>query len=216
MGQCETRSGIERRRRAVGSVLLTLCFATSACTPTAAPNPSVSSSVRTGVADATATPSMACEILKVDASSAPKAGSLTITVAQRTRIHRKKVQKNDVLLNEAVTPHIKWSASGAPTDADVFEWLSTEGATDAMTGVSPGIDRVSKFAAGLSKKDGTYIGYAGVQRIAQSLTVGCLDGRILSGSLETWTDSEVGAIKCGLRQDDKAPPMSRKVQRQFC
>ena len=94
-------------------------------------------------------------------------------------------------------PRITWTELKVATVDDVVRWIPPEVKRTFSTGRSPGRDEVAAAVAELGPEDGAFVGYAAIRPVQVRFAGTCADGDAVGGWLISWTDPEVGVVKCG-------------------
>ncbi|HEX6870501.1 MAG TPA: hypothetical protein VF163_05335 [Micromonosporaceae bacterium] len=91
-------------------------------------------------------------------------------------------------------------------------------ATTSTSPTRPSADEpsLSTFMAGLSRRTGSYVGYASVVTVAVAFTVECGDGGRLTGTFNTWRRPEIGVVGCGTGLAGHASQVARQVEVTYC
>jgi hypothetical protein len=172
-----------------------------------------SSGRSTGAGGAEPNAAAGCVDVKVDVGQTPGTKELVITGALRKTIDGNRTGTEPSVLRDApVRPAVTWTTARPLADAALFAAIPI----DLMTEPSPPTTQIDQFLKPLHLTAGTYVGYASVQKIAVPFGVDCADGRTFAGTLATWTESEVGLVRCGLLLEAEAPPEATQAQREFC
>lgn len=98
--------------------------------------------------------------------------------------------------NSPAEPGIAWTGLKTAAVDDVVRWVPPEVKLTFSTGRSPGREQVSAVVAKLGAEDGAFVGYAAIRPVQVDFTGTCADGDAISGHLMSWTEPDVGVVKC--------------------
>ena len=189
-----------RHRRAAGTTAA-LLITLAGCAPTAP------ATTRAAGPD----PAPGCTIALHEAT----ASGLTITTVRRVDIATGSVEPS-LVRDSPIVPRIDWRTAPPPGEEMLMDSLASDGSTAVPTYPSPGLDRVDAYLDDLPVKNGVYLGYVALQRVAVPLTVACPDRTPAEGTLLSWSDPQIGAIRCGLDLGAGADPAAQRVQTEHC
>jgi hypothetical protein len=99
--------------------------------------------------------------------------------------------------NGPESPRITWTELKVAAVDDVVRWIPAEAKRAFSTGRSPGREQVIEAVSKLGAEDGAFVGYAAIRPVQVDFTGTCADGDSIAGLLISWTEPDVGVIKCG-------------------
>ena len=113
-------------------------------------------------------------------------------------------------------PRITWTQLKVAAVDDVVGSVPPEIRRSFSTGRSPGRERVSAAVSKLGAEDGAFVGYASVRPVQVDFTGTCADGDSIGGWLVSWTDPDVGVVKCAGAPGAEASPGARLAHQRRC
>jgi hypothetical protein len=109
-----------------------------------------------------------------------------------------------------------WTALKVTAVDDVVRRVPPEIRQSFSTARSPGREQVSAAVSKLGAQDGAFVGYAAIRPVQVDFTGTCADGDSLRGSLISWTDPDVGVVRCAGAVDAEISTGGRLAREQRC
>ena len=156
-----------------------------------------------------------CVVTSLDAS-APVVHEARVTAAQEVVIKGGRVESSVPVTDGPEKPRITWRELKVAVVEDVVGWVPPDIKKAFSTGESPGRKEVSAAVSSLGAEDGSFVGYAAVRPVEVEFTGTCDDGDSISGWLYSWTDSDVGVVKCGAAPGVKVSEGGRRAAERHC
>lgn len=113
-------------------------------------------------------------------------------------------------------PRITWTEIKVAAVDDVVRWVPAEIKRSFSTGESPGRAQVTEAVSELGAEDGAFVGYAAIRPVQVDFSGNCADGDSIAGSLISWTEPDVGVVKCGGALDAAATAGARLARKARC
>ncbi|MBG0566463.1 hypothetical protein [Actinoplanes aureus] len=113
-------------------------------------------------------------------------------------------------------PRITWTKHKVAAVDDVVRWVPAEIKRSFSTGESPGGEQVTEAVSQLGAEDGAFVGYAAIRPVQVDFTGTCADGDSIAGSLISWTEPDVGVVKCAGAFDAEATAGGRLARKKRC
>jgi hypothetical protein len=139
-----------------------------------------------------------------------------ITGAQRFVMANGQVESEVTEVGDSQEVHVTWTAEGIGVIADVLRLLAPDVKAQFSTGRSPGRDAVVAVRGQREPADGTHVGYAAVRMVEVRFTGACSDGTTTSGTLTSWTGSEIDIVGCPGAPGDRVTEAGRLAQEEHC
>jgi hypothetical protein len=156
-----------------------------------------------------------CALTSVQAAT-PVVHGWRVTAAQRVVRTSGRIESDVAEADSPARARVTWTADGIGVIADVLRLLAPQVKAQFSTEPSPGGAEVTAVRAARRPADGIHVAYAAVRAVSVDFTGICSDGTGTSGTLVSWTGSEIDVVGCPEPAGVRVTDAGRLAQQRYC